>query len=132
MLSCDSKSVECRQAGRLPRGFHIELRTDMANEFRSVPFRGKHSAQKKQIACLHRFYVGAERLRWHGKLDAKFFQPLFGGDPLESPCELPFAKVCTAVDVQHLPCDLPSFCQVNDRAGNVLNGRDRAHWILFL
>ena len=46
--------------------------------FAFVAFRGKHPAQKKQIARLHRFHIGAERLRRRRELDAKFFQPLLG------------------------------------------------------
>ena len=40
------------------------------------------------------------------------------------PRELPIAVVRTAVHVQHLPCDLTSFRQVTDSAGNILNGGD--------
>jgi hypothetical protein len=44
-----------------------------------VALRGKHPAQKKQIASQHRLDIGAERLRRRRKLDAKFFQPLLSG-----------------------------------------------------
>jgi len=43
--------------------FHIPLRADAPNEFRPVTSRGKHPAEKKQIAGLHRFCIGAERFR---------------------------------------------------------------------
>jgi len=43
-----------------------------------LTFRGQHPAQKKQIARLHRFHVGAEWLGRRRELDAKFFQPLLG------------------------------------------------------
>jgi hypothetical protein len=78
MLPRDSEDVERREVSRLAPRFHIELRADAPNEFRPVAFRGKHPAQKKQIARLHRFHVGAERLRGRRELDAKFFQPLLG------------------------------------------------------
>jgi hypothetical protein len=78
MLLRDSEDVERREVSRLAPRFHIELRADTPNEFRPVAFRGKHPAQKKQIARLHRFHIGAERLRRRRELDAKFFQPLLG------------------------------------------------------
>ncbi len=81
MLPRDSEDVERREVSRLAPRFHIELRADAPNEFRGVAFRGKHPAQKKQIARLHRFHIGAERLRRRWELDAKFFQPLLGADP---------------------------------------------------
>jgi len=37
-------------------------RADTPNEFCQAAFRGKHDAQKKQIASLRRFHIGAERL----------------------------------------------------------------------
>src|SRR5947209_9322734 len=76
MLPRDSQDVERREVSRLAPRFYIELRADAANEFRPVAFRGKHPAQKKQSARLHRFHIGAE---WPGRrreLDAKLFQPL--------------------------------------------------------
>ena len=78
MLPRDSEDVERREVSRLAPRFHIEFRADAPNEFRAVAFRGKHPAQKKQIARLHRFHIGAERLRRRRELDAKFFQPLLG------------------------------------------------------
>ena len=59
----DSEDVERREVSRLAPRFHIELRADASNEFRRAAFRGKHPGQKKQIARLHRFRIGAERLR---------------------------------------------------------------------
>src|SRR6266550_2255897 len=41
--------------------------------------------------------------------------------------ELPFANVRTAIYAQHLPCNLPRFCQIDRGAGNLLNRGDRAH-----
>src|SRR5262249_28513481 len=41
--------------------------------------------------------------------------------------ELPFARVRTAVDVQHLPGDVTSFSQINDGLSDVLRVGDRAH-----
>ena len=78
MLPRDSEDIERREVSRLAPRFHIELRADAPNEFRRVAFRGKHPAQKEQIARLHRFHIGAERLRRRRELDAKFFQPLLG------------------------------------------------------
>src|SRR5437016_11558547 len=80
MLPRDSEDVERREVSRLAPGFYIELRANAPNEFRLVTFRGKHPAQKKQIAGLHRFHIGAERLRRRREFDAKFFQPLLGAD----------------------------------------------------
>ena len=73
MLPRDSEDVERREMGRLAPRFDIELRAEAPNEFCPVAFRGEHSAQKKQIARLHRFHIGAERLRRRRELDAKFF-----------------------------------------------------------
>jgi hypothetical protein len=42
-------------------------------KFRSVAVREKRHAQKKQIARLHRFHIGAERFRRRRELDATFF-----------------------------------------------------------
>src|ERR1700730_18200188 len=62
--------------------FYVEFRAQSANNFRSAAFRGKHSAQEKQIASFNRFHIGAERLRWRGELNAKFFQTfLSAGEP---------------------------------------------------
>jgi hypothetical protein len=48
-----------------------------------MAIRGKHSGQKKQIACLHSFHIGAKRFRRRREFDVKFFQPLFGaGRPM--------------------------------------------------
>src|SRR5258706_7888585 len=78
MLRCDSEEVERREVSRLAPRFHIELRSDAPNEFRDVAFRGKHPAQKKQIARRHRFHISAERLGPRREVYAKFFQPLLG------------------------------------------------------
>ena len=50
------------------------------------------------ISGLHRFRMGAER--------ARMAPGAFAG--------LPFANVCPAVHVQHLPCYLTGFRQIND------------------
>src|ERR1700730_1131207 len=78
MLPRDSEDVQRREVSRLAPRFYIELRADAPNEFRLVAFRGKHPAQKKQIARLHRFHIGAERLRRRREPDAEFFTPLVG------------------------------------------------------
>src|SRR6266446_7205159 len=41
--------------------------------------------------------------------------------------ESPFTNVRTAIYAQHLPCNLPRFCQIDRGAGNLLNRGDRAH-----
>src|SRR2546421_9351580 len=81
MLSRDGEGVERREASRLAPRFHVKFRADAPDEFRSVAFSGKHPTQKKQLARLHGFHVGAERLRRCRKLDAKFLQPLLGAGP---------------------------------------------------
>ena len=53
MLPRDSENVERREWSRLTPRFHIELRAPAPDEFRPVAFRGKHPAQKKQIASPH-------------------------------------------------------------------------------
>jgi hypothetical protein len=76
---------------------------------------------------LHRFHVSAEGRR---PVPASRFQaPSIAVQRrlAASRLPLPFAPVRTAVHVQHLPCDLPSFRQVNDSAGKVLNRGDCAH-----
>src|SRR5258706_12696234 len=102
MLTCDSERVQRRKASRLAPRLHIELCADAPNEFRPASFRGQHPGQKKQIAGLHRFRVGAKRLRRRRELDAKFFQPLLGaGRPRV------FASY-------HLPaCAPPSTCNIS-------------------
>ena len=102
MLSRDSERVERREVSRLAPRFHIELGADAPNEFRLAAFRGKHPGQKKQIAGLHRFHIGAERLRRRRELDAKFLQPLLGAGRL-----IVFASY-------HLPmCAPPSTCSTS-------------------
>src|SRR5712692_6335193 len=102
MLPRDSEDVERREVSRLAPRFHIELRADTPNEFRPVALRGKHPAQKKQIARLHRFHIGAERLRRRRELDAKVFQPLLGAGRPSA-----FARY-------HLPaCAPPSTCNIS-------------------
>src|SRR5258708_6804739 len=102
MFSRDSKDVKRREVSRLAPSFHIELRADAPNEFRRMAFRGKHPAQKKQIARLHCFHIGTERLRRRRELDPKFFQPLLGaGRP-------------RAFAGYHLPtCAPPSTCSTS-------------------
>jgi len=78
MLPRDSEDVERSEASCLAPRFHIDLGADPTNEFRRAAFRGKHPAQKKQIVRLHRFRIGAKRLRRRRELDANFFQPLLG------------------------------------------------------
>ena len=78
MLPRDSEDIERREVSSLAPRFRIELRADPPNYFRRVALRGKHPAQKKQIARLHRFHICSERLRRRWELDAKFFQPLLG------------------------------------------------------
>jgi hypothetical protein len=72
----DSEDVERREVSRLAARFYIKLRADAPSELCLMALGGKHSGQKKQIACLHSFHIGAERLRWDRELDAKFLQPL--------------------------------------------------------
>ena len=78
MLPRDSEGIERREVSSLARRFHIELRADASDELRPVTFRGKHPAQKKQIARLDCFRIGAERLRRRRKPDTKLLQSLLG------------------------------------------------------
>lgn len=80
MLPRDSQDVERREAGSFASLFHTQLRAYAADELRPVTFRGKHPAQKQQIARPHRFHVGTERLRRRGEIDSDFFQSLLGID----------------------------------------------------
>jgi hypothetical protein len=83
--------------------------SDSSNKFRFPALRRQDPGQKKQIACLHRFDISAERLIPLRQLDAKFFQSLAGAGRPETLRRLPFANVCTAVDVQHLSRYLMGF-----------------------
>jgi len=96
-----TEDVECGEFRRLASSVYVEFRADSPNEFRDPAFRGKHPAQKKQIARLHRFRIDPERLRGHRELNAKFFQPLFGVDR-PSAFGGQFLNV-RSVHVQHLP-----------------------------
>src|SRR5271170_3046640 len=51
---------------------------DAPNKFRLATFGGEHPAQKKQIACLRGFHIGAERLRRRQELDTKLLQARVG------------------------------------------------------
>jgi len=85
--------------GRLAASFHIEFRIDAHNEFRAVALAGKHAVQKKQIARLYRFHLGAGSLRGRVDLDAQFFQPLLGaGRPgFSAHYKCSALRVCTHV-----------------------------------
>ena len=78
MLPRDSEDIKRREVSSLAPRFHIELGADPPNYFGRVAIRGKHPAQTKQIARLHRFHICPERLRGWWELHAKFFQPLLG------------------------------------------------------
>src|ERR1700721_723186 len=78
MLPRGSEDIERSKVSSLAPRCHIELRADPPDYFRRVALRGKHPAQKKQIARLHRFHICPERLRRRWELDAKLFQPLLG------------------------------------------------------
>ena len=74
--------------------FHIELRADASNEFRSVAFRGKRHAQKKQIARLRRFHIGAKRSGGAGSLMPRSFNQTYYLEPVaivRLGCELTLA-----------------------------------------
>src|SRR6266851_2883297 len=53
MLPRDSENIERREVSCLAARFYIKLRADATSELCLMAFRGKHSGQKKQIACLH-------------------------------------------------------------------------------
>src|SRR6185295_13645592 len=78
MFARNRKAVERRKISRPPPRFHVKLCADAPNELRRATFRRQHASQKEQIACLHRFHIGAKRLRWRRELDAQIFQPLLG------------------------------------------------------
>src|SRR4029077_12279784 len=102
MLPRDSQDVERRQVSRLPSGFYIQLLSHVTDEFSFAALRRKHSGQKKQIARLDCFRIGAERLRWRRKLDTKLLQPLLG------------AGWARAFAGHHLPtCAPPSTCSTS-------------------
>jgi hypothetical protein len=78
MLPRGSEDIERSEASCHASRLHLEFHADTPNEFRLAALRGKHAGQKKQIARLNCFHISAERLGWHGELDAEFFQPLLG------------------------------------------------------
>jgi hypothetical protein len=102
MLRRDSEHVERRELGGLAPRFHIELPADAPDEFCSAAFRGKYPTQKKLIAGLYRFQIGAERLRRRRELDAKFFQLLLGAGWPRAP-----------VGYHLPPCAPPSTCSTS-------------------
>src|ERR1700675_954205 len=50
MLPRDTEDVERGEFCRLASSVYVKFRSDSPNEFRDPAFRGKHPAQKKQIA----------------------------------------------------------------------------------
>jgi hypothetical protein len=74
----NSEDVERGQASRPTPRIDIELRTHPANESCGAALGREHSVQEKQSAGLHRFDVGAKRLRRRREIDAKLLQPLLG------------------------------------------------------
>ncbi len=79
ILPRNGEDVERREVRRLAARFDIELRADASDEFRRAAFRGKHPGEKKQVTCLHRFGIDAERLRRRRELDAQFSETSLGG-----------------------------------------------------
>jgi len=77
MMPRHGEDVQRRQTRCLAPGFHRELRAHAPHEFRAAALGRKHSAQKKQVAGLHRFRIGAERLGRRGEVDAELLQSLF-------------------------------------------------------
>src|SRR5215813_13093980 len=78
MLPGHSERIERREVSRPASRFYIELRADTPHEFRLMAFRGKHPGQKQQIARLHRFHIGAKRLRRSRECDAELRETALG------------------------------------------------------
>jgi len=78
MLPCDSQAIERREVSGVPPRLHIKFRSDAPNKLRASTFGRHHPREKKQIARLYCFRLGAERLRRRRELDAKLLQALFG------------------------------------------------------
>jgi hypothetical protein len=95
-----TKSFAARRAALRPASTSSSAPTP--DEFRCAAFRGKHPAQKKQIARLRCFRIDAERLRRRREIEAKFFQPLLSAGKPRA-----FARY-------HLPaCAPPSTCSIS-------------------
>src|SRR5438105_9171369 len=62
MLPRDREGIESSEVSRLAPRLHVELRADAPNEFRLAAFRRQHAGEKKQLARLNCFHIGAERL----------------------------------------------------------------------
>jgi len=113
----DSENIERREVSRLASSFHIEFRTDPPNEFRAVAFGGKHATQKKQIARLYRFHVGAEWLRGAGSWTPNSFNrcaaPAGPGSP-RIISALPFGFVLMFISFSKLALEMrPEWRRLN-------------------
>src|SRR5260370_1092244 len=78
MYLLHARCVESFEPSGIARGLDSDLRAKAPDELRLATPGGQHSAEKEQIAGLHRFHVSAERLGRPGELDTKLLQPLFG------------------------------------------------------
>src|SRR5258707_14035219 len=102
MFSRDREAVERREVSCFASSFDVELGADAPDKFRDAAFCGKHPGEKKQIACLHRFHIGAERFGRRREFDTEIFQSLLGAGRL---------RVFTH---HHLPrCAPPSTCSTS-------------------
>jgi hypothetical protein len=125
VLPRDSEDIERCEMSRLAPRFHIELCADAPNKFRSATFCGSIPLRKRQIARLHRFHIGTERLRRRGGARSQVLPTAarrarnLGGSP--------FASVRPAVDVQHLARNMRGFGQKNHGIHDLLNGRNASH-----
>ena len=82
MFSRDREDIERREVSCFASSFDVELDADAPDEFRGAAFGGKHAGKEKQIACLHRFHISAERFGRRREFDAEIFQPSLGASRL--------------------------------------------------
>ena len=91
-----------------------------ADELRLMPDNRENTAEIKQIARLDTFNI-RRRTEW-ARASARCRAPQAGAPrlPVAGPLNSPFARVRTTVHVQHLPCHLTGFCEINHCVHNVL------------
>ena len=76
MLPRDSDRVQGNKLCRFTPCVLVKFRADTPDEFRFAALGSKLAGEKEQIACLHRFDINLEWLRWRWKRDAQFRRAL--------------------------------------------------------
>ena len=121
---------QCAEGGHLRRLAAVlgrQLAADASDKLRLAVDDRQHPAQEEQIADLHGFDIGAKRRGRRRKRDAEIPSAAVLRRRLVHRCAPPFAQMCAAIDVQHLPGNVRSLGQEDDRIDDFLNAGNAVH-----